>query len=363
MLRRRGFTLIELLVVIAIIAVLIALLLPAVQSAREAARRVQCVNNLKQLGLALSNYESANRVFPFARGGSYAYTTAWYARWSAHAMILSQMEQSTVFNAINFALCPALPNMGFYNGNQGPTPILPATNVPGNPTYVPENTTATQTRIATFTCPSDYSYSYNWPGTTLWSGTNGYVVNQGGWMYDSTSNTGSVGPFSDCSAVTVAAITDGMSQTAFASERLLGSGIMNQDLSGWYMYMNSIPTSIDQTYAACQLASPPIWYNQTGAAWASGEMTSTTYNHVAPPNGRSCAIMTMAQMGANWSGDATDSFVPWYMQVPPSSAHPGGVNVLAGDGSVRFVKNSVSVPAWRAFGSRAGGEVVSADAY
>src|SRR5208282_3949829 len=144
----------------------------------------------------------------------------WYGRWSAHAMILSQMEQSTVFNAINFALCPALPNMGVdMMGNV----ILPVLNVP-------DNTTATQTRIGTFTCPSDYTLN-NWPGT------NGYVVNQGGWMYDSTSNTGSVGPFSDCSAVTVAAITDGMSQTAFASERLLGSGIMNQDLSGWYMYM------------------------------------------------------------------------------------------------------------------------------
>jgi prepilin-type N-terminal cleavage/methylation domain-containing protein/prepilin-type processing-associated H-X9-DG protein len=355
MLRRRGFTLIELLVVIAIIAVLIALLLPAVQSAREAARRVQCVNNLKQLGLALSNYESANRVFPFARGGYYAYATAtwasppWYGRWSAHAMILSQMEQSTVFNAINFALCPALPNMGVGI-------ILPAVNVP-------ENTTATQTRIGTFTCPSDYSYSYNWPGTTLWSGTNGYVVNQGGWMYDSTSNTGSVGPFSDRSAVTVAAITDGMSQTAFASERLLGSGITNQDLSGWYMPM-TMPTSIDQTYADCQLAPTPIWYSHTGAAWASGEMTSTTYNHVTTPNGRSCAIML--NMSPPQSGNGTNlpwSPTPWYMQVPPSSAHPGGVNVLAGDGSVRFVKNSVSVPVWRAFGSRAGGEVVSADAY
>ena len=95
-------------------------------------------------------------------------------------MILSQMEQSTVFNAINFSLCPALPNMGVdMMGNV----ILPALNVP-------DNTTATQTRIGTFTCPSDYTLN-NWPGT------NSYVVNQGGWMYDSTSNNESVGPFSD----------------------------------------------------------------------------------------------------------------------------------------------------------------------
>ena len=82
---------------------------------------------------------------------------------------------------------------------------------------------------------------------------------------------------------------------------------MNQDLSGWYMYMQSpMPTSADQTYADCQgLAPQMIWYNQTGAAWASGEMPSTTYNHVAPPNGRSCAIMSGGQMMVSWSGDAT----------------------------------------------------------
>jgi len=343
--RQRAFTLIELLVVIAIISVLIALLLPAVQSAREAARRAQCVNNLKQLGLALSNYESAYRVFPFARGGYYA-TAPWYGRWSAHSMILSQLEQGPIFSAINFSLAPALPNMGVdMMGNV----ILPALNIP-------DNTTAELTRIATFVCPSDYTLSN-------WTGTDSYVVNQGGWMYNSANNMQSVGPFSDSSAVTVAAVTDGMSQTAFASERLLGSGIRNQDLSGWYMYMQTpMPTSADQVYTNCQgITSQMIWFNQTGAVWASGEMPSTTYNHVAPPNGRSCAIMNGAQMGAPWSGDATD--LPWYMQVPPSSAHPGGVNVLAGDGSVRFVKNSVSVQVWRAFGSRAGGEIISADAF
>ena len=182
-------------------------------------------------------------------------------------------------------------------------------------------------------------------------------------MYNSTSNTGSVGPFSDCSTVTVAAITDGMSQTAFASERLLGSGIMNQDLSGWYMYMQMpMPTSIDQTYADCQgLAPTMIWYSQTGTAWASGEMPSTTYNHVTTPNGRSCAIHEHGPNGGILVGRRHASSL--VHAGATSSAHPGGVNVLAGDGSVRFVKNSVFVPAWRAFGSRAGGEVVSADAY
>ncbi|WP_250846944.1 DUF1559 family PulG-like putative transporter [Aquisphaera insulae] len=345
MLRRPAFTLIELLVVIAIIAVLIALLLPAVQGARESARRAQCVNNLKQFGLAFANYESTNRVYPFARGGYYA-NTPWYGRWSAHAMLLPQIEQGPLSNTINFALPPSLPDMGV---DMMGDVILPALAVPAN-------STATMARVAGFLCPSDYTQN-------AWPGANGYVVNQGGWMYDSTGNAESVGPFSDRSAVRAASVTDGLSQTAFASERLLGSGIPRKDLSGWYMYMKSpMPTSADQTATVCQtMTSKMIWYNQTGGIWASGELANTAYNHIGPPNGRSCAIMDGGQMMAPWSGDSAN--LPWYMQVPPSSAHPGGVNVLIGDGSVRFVRETVAAPTWRSLGSRAGGEVISADAY
>ncbi len=341
---RRAFTLIELLVVIAIIAVLIALLLPAVQSAREAARRAQCTNNLKQFGLALNTYESSYGVFPFARGDYYS-TAPWYGRWSAHAMILPQLEQSSVFNAINFSLAPTTPDLG---ANSMGGVILP-----GLP--VPENSTACQTAVNAFTCPSDFTESN-------WRGRNSYVVNQGGWMYDSTKNTESVGAFSDRSAARPASVTDGMSQTAFASERLMGSGISKKDLTGWYMSMTGpMPTSVNATYANCQAVpgARSVWFRYSGSAWASGEMATAAYNHVTTPNGRACAIMNSAQMMGSWSGDSMN--LPWYMQTPPTSGHPGGVNVLSGDGSVRFVKETVGLQPWRALGSRAGGEVVSAD--
>src|SRR5271170_7021464 len=167
---RRGFTLIELLVVIAIIAVLIALLLPAVQSAREAARRAQCLNNMKQIGLAVANYESSFRVYPFAKGlpyGTSVPNAAGYARWSALSQLLLFIEQGNLYNSINFYLPPETPGMA------GAVPFMPAYQDPNR-----ENMTASLTQIAIFLCPSDI------PPISTWPGGNNYLANQQTWACD-----------------------------------------------------------------------------------------------------------------------------------------------------------------------------------
>ena len=175
--RRSAFTLIELLVVIAIIAILIALLLPAVQAAREAARRIQCTNNLKQFGLALHNYIDALQTLPFGKGDNYMTeipTAPVYARWSVHSQILGYLEQGPLFNSINFNLPPETPfmdsyNMGFMTAFQDPNR---------------ENMTVCRIAISSFLCPSDPAGS---AGQSGWNGANNYYGNEGSWLCDCLS--------------------------------------------------------------------------------------------------------------------------------------------------------------------------------
>ncbi len=313
--RRSGFTLIELLVVIAIIAVLIALLLPAVQSAREAARRIQCVKNLKQIGLALHNYQESRSVLP---GADMVFNVT---EISALSNILPYLEQSNVYNSINFDFSYQDPN----------------------------NYTAMYTVINGFICPSDLPDAIPSLG-----GQTNYMANMGSgivWQASVGPNVGMPSPngvFYGDSATTFAQITDGLSNTTFFSERVLADG-NNSIVSpiADVFFSPGFPLTPDDALQQCLAVNIYDLNNQfplfMGAPWLCGQHI---FLHVSPPNSRSCGF-----------------FIALRAVMPPSSHHPGGVNVVFGDGSVKFIKDSINLPIWRALGTRAGGEVISADSY
>jgi hypothetical protein len=257
--------------------------------------------------------------------------------------LLIYIEQGNLFNSINFNLPPETPGMA------GAVPFMPPYQNPNR-----ENMTASLTQVATFLCPSDGPPLGTWPG-----GTN-YTANQQTWACDlsenfpSTNAPGEVprGIFYYNSSVTVANVTDGLSNTAYFSEKIRGTGAPNPKTD---MLIFPNQTSLDATYQVCTtlnvLAAPPLTSRQ-GMSWVMGEMCCGLYNHVAPPNQTTCAAPNFQGNMANMA-----------MQVPPSSLHPGGVNVLMGDASGRFVKSTVDVQTWRNLGTRNGGEIISADSY
>ena len=338
-LRSRGFTLIELLVVIAIIAVLIALLLPAVQQAREAARRTQCKNNLKQIGLALHNYHDTFTVFPFGKGPSYP-GAAPYARWSQNALILPYIDQAPLYTSINFSAPPETPGMG------GVINFMPAYVSPTG-----TNSAACRTVISMFFCPSDGSASGDW------AGQNNYAANQGGWLCDRSDQPGSAtdsspgevqsGVFYYLSQCRMRDMTDGTSTTCFFSEKIRGRGTPDPKSD---LFVIPHQVTRDATYQACQAINPATATPLTskwGYSWVMGENCCTLYHHVAVPNSKSCA-------GTGFPGTMTNMA----MQVSANSRHTGGVHSLTGDGAVHFVSENVDLNVWRALGTRAGSETV-----
>lgn len=346
--RREGFTLIELLVVIAIIGVLIGLLLPAVQAAREAARRAQCVNNLKQIGLALHNYHSALDALPFGQRQAQNWDD-----FSTHSQLLPFLELGPLYNAVNYRTGGAQPR------------------TPGAPTVAPDNLTAFQTVIQVFLCPSDIDR------LTEPQAHNNYAGNSGS-SPDSFFNQGPYnGPFQTVpvpgltpTALTVrfSSILDGLSQTAAFSEKVKGIGDhlnlpppldplrpSSSLFAGTQPANESTP---DPFYTSCAALSPntaPEFGNSgtlgcwgSGSSWYLGYPVDTRYTHIMPPNTWQCLY--------NQGGVVRGAFTA-------SSRHPGAVNVLLLDGSVRSIKNSVSVPVWWALGTMANGEVLSGDQY
>jgi prepilin-type N-terminal cleavage/methylation domain-containing protein/prepilin-type processing-associated H-X9-DG protein len=336
--QRCGFTLIELLVVLAIIAVLISLLLPAVQSAREAARRMQCTNNLKQIGLGIHQYISTFDAGPPVGSVDIAGNSTGTGRVpqtaSVHLRLTNYLEQRAVYDAYNFTLGDVV------NGSS-----------------VPANTTVMATLIPGYLCPSDPN-----PGTTenLAVGfdakvtTVNYAVNGGTNRQNCHGMVNGVtwwlggNPFFG-TRVTFAGVADGTSNTAAMSEWVKGtSGQNNRGMNLVYAISQYVNGGPQHDFNVCNAATVPLW-DFKGEYWTLQDTgRGGPYYHVMPPNQPSCAVF--AGFGN------VDSFIG------PSSLHPGGVNVLLLDGSVRFVKSTIDLRTWNALGTRAGGEVISADA-
>jgi len=361
---RVGFTLIELLVVIAIIAVLIALLLPAVQSAREAARRSQCTNNLKQIGLALHNYHTAQNSFPT---GVAASNNPWNASngcsalvtwngWSVHAMLLPYLEATPVYNSINFSFDPLVCNsQNFQN-------------------------TAFLTIIPAFLCPTDpYSgksggYINNYCasiGTTI-----GIVQNYG---------QDSCGVFAYQVCHNVGHITDGTSNTVAFAEALVGDGnkktqgtypgdgvsiaqycwTYNAENNASYYLQTALPncTAAWQTIRASGSGNGHVLGINRGQYWGWGAEAMTLFNTIVPPNATQygwsfCRNGCETCCGGSACADADHAEI-----ANANSMHPGGANVMFADGSVRFIKSSISIQTWWSLGTRDNGEVISSDSY
>lgn len=306
---RFGFTLIELLVSISVIALLIALLLPAVQAAREAARRMRCANNLKQLGLALSEYTSAKSCFPMGMNGGL---------FSPQSMLLPSLGERNLYNSINCSV--------------GASAVLSFSTV---------NSKAERTSLSFFLCPSDDGRAAGGFGLTNYVGNGGYGVQEHGFN----------GLFCDMSIMDAPAlgyqdVSDGTSQTLAFTEWGIGSydSSSRDPIEVVYAASDSRLIAQFETFArTCQALAPdsPIAPGAKKGRWIRGGYGNSLMNCLLVPNGHSCLNGNLLNFSAFSAG----------------SRHSGGVNAVFVDGHVSFITNTIALPTWRALSTRAGGEV------
>jgi prepilin-type N-terminal cleavage/methylation domain-containing protein/prepilin-type processing-associated H-X9-DG protein len=315
-LRRRGFTLVELLVVIAIIGVLVAILLPAIQAARESGRRTSCINNLKQIGVALQNCHDVQKTFPPGRGAPPPKI------FSALAYLLPYVEEANL--------------QGMIDLSQAPTTVV----VAGVPHSGARNAAAAAMTVPLLQCPSDVAFG-RVPGSTF-GGTN-YAANAGSGTLNGGTLNPSDGVFFLNSSVAFQHISDGSSHTAAFGERMLGTGqptmVLPPGQAGFYILELSNSVSVDAK--TCAAPSSGTWYSQRGAKWILGNYGNSLYNHFYPPNATEWDCMNQPQQKG---------------LLTARSNHPGGVNLLLCDGSVRFVVDGIDLDVWRAAATRAAGE-------
>ncbi len=348
---RRGFTLVELLVVIAIIGILVALLLPAIQAAREAARRTECMNNLRQLSVAALNYESTKNAFPMGRrrgniwdGGQ----KKTIPQWGHLALVLPYVEAAESYDLIDF-----------HDYNHG------THNDPNEVKKI---------RLDFLLCPSDSEDRMNnttcdgggdWRdvGRTSYCGNGGSMPGE---TKDEAMPDGTFrgvednnGIFITNRAIRLRDVTDGSTQTALYAEAVLGDGdnIRTEIPGDWFRAIGAMPTT-DSIYASCTnpLVVKSGGTNQfpcRGRNWVHGDYTTSRYTHIMPPNEKSCSRSTgtFNAISVNEDGNATTA----------SSRHPGGANVSCADASVHFVSETIDLLVWRALGSRNGEDIVGND--
>jgi prepilin-type N-terminal cleavage/methylation domain-containing protein/prepilin-type processing-associated H-X9-DG protein len=331
-LRKRGFTLIELLVVIAIIAVLVALLLPAVQQAREAARRSSCKNNLKQFGLALHNYHESAKVFPLAVFSNQQTSGQWDWRLaSAQVMMLPYIDQAPVYNQLNFSV-------SFNNGTSN-------------------DTICQNVKIAAFRCPSDPSQQVgNQSMNNISDPGNNYAVCTGSNCAWGGNNSDQNGAINFTIVTTFASITDGSSNTIMGAEILVAGGPIKT--------ANCVNgTSGPGPTSGLTLAQVQTWgqsglnniaqagQTNTGHRWHAGGKGRTSMDTLLPPNSQYPDVTANCGVGSSCDNNAQSMDAA-------RSAHTGGVHVLLCDGSVRFVSNNVDWPTWQNLGNRGDGNTI-----
>jgi prepilin-type N-terminal cleavage/methylation domain-containing protein/prepilin-type processing-associated H-X9-DG protein len=358
-----GFTLVELLVVIAIIGVLMGLLLPAVQMAREAARRTQCANHLRQVGLAVLNFESQRGRFPVNRVGPSSNSgmgrNKGYYSWLVD--LLPMLEQGNIYDRLDFSV--DLSN-SFVQGDgriaaAHPHAGLAATRIPGFLCPGDVQETDTTGLIGAQVAPDSYAGNAGWPWRA--SGFSGERSTPGAFngvigLHNPSQVVNWHGVASQGKGVRIAEITDGTSNVAMASERLIQNGtssvaIDNGDRRVLSFHVTESVRTLGQTYDRCN----PVGTHHdtldsayTGRFWMSGwARTGATYMHIRTPN--------------QWNCHYNDSFLDGGYMVTPSSQHPGGVNMVLCDGSVVFRADEIAPEPWFALGSRNGGEVSSVE--